>query len=73
MTIMIERETDLDTEDFTMGLEEDATEIDLDFSDLMTDGCDEGVHRDAYTLETGSSTITQRCDDCGDTWTEYLD
>lgn len=74
MTIMMEREADLDTDDFTMEIDEDPTDSDLmDLSDLMEDGCEEGEHTDPYTLETGSCSITQRCDGCGDTWTEYLD
>jgi hypothetical protein len=73
MTIMMEREADLDTDDFTMEIDEDITDFDLtDLSDLMEDGCEEGEHLDAYTLETGSCTITQRCDSCGSTWTEDL-
>jgi len=74
MTIMIEREADFDTDDFSAEPDAEALEFDpMDFSDLMEDGCEDGTHRDAYTLETGSCTITQRCDACGDTWTEYLD
>lgn len=78
MTIMLEREADIDAEDFSMDIDDDAMGMDpeeldlIDLSDLMTDDCEDGEHIDAYTLETGSSTITQRCDSCGDTWTEYL-
>lgn len=77
MTIMIDRAVDVQTDTDAEFDLEDATamesEHELDLGDLMYGCTDGGYHKDEYVLFEDTYTVTRKCDDCGDTWSEDKD
>lgn len=77
MTISLDRSAGFDSDaDFDADFEGDIelnADTDFELGDLMYGCVDGGYHRDEYVLHEDTYSVTRKCDECGDTWSESKD